>query len=411
MAAWYPKWFEGWFQGWFQKKSTTTTPTTPGTPSTPITSRAAVESPSILSGIRESIEKEFKLNKDEEPICVEFEDVDEIPKITKPELGCKPGVGVPDPPYPYPRCRFVFPRKIKVIWGQGGNGKAVAANPDKISIAGYAGPGQWENPIYFTAYSTTVNDSGDYSEPMLEFTIDEYVEDIVIGTNSHTTYSSWWGNSQPGLPGGTTPINYDDPLRMARFLAMDLYVLDEMKKGKLYHTETTRRAYCQGPPGLGGAMPGWPATLVGPEILTSTVDYQEVQVGHIVPFCIPVMDNEVNTLPTVRLRFQFSRHVYTSSTSSPADDVSAINGGASFGFNPYSPAVQLVSGTGNNANNVGGLPGPNLALTLLGWPGTGFGIVEVDVVRGQSLVSTVGTVQHPGSILGEVTSFQFHLTW
>lgn len=410
MASWYPKWFNSWFKNWFSKSGPTTPVEPPITPtSPPIVPRAPADSPSILSGIRENLEHEFKLNKDDEPICVEFEDPEDIPKITNPELGCRPTGGVPDPPYPYPRCRFVFPKKIKVIWGQSGNGKAVVANPDKIGIAGYLGPNQFENPIYYTAYETSVNESGNYSDPMLEFSLNGYVESLVIGTNSHTIYSPWWGSSQTGLPGATTPINYDDPLRTARFLAMDLYTLDEMKKGKLYRTETIRRAYCQGPPGLGGGLNGQPLpNLVGPEILTSNIEYQEVTVGHIVPFCIPVLDNEVNSLPTLRLRFQFSRHVYTSSAG---EDVSAINGGASFGHNPYSAAIQLVSGNGNYANNIGGIPGENAALGALGWPGTGFSVIEVNVVRGQSLVSVVGSVLHPGSSLGEPTSFQFHLTW
>ena len=399
MASWYSKWFGKWFSGWFYK---TPTPPTPPQPPTPpagsIQSRAPLEAPSLLSGVRAAEEEEKKRSEDEPIECVEYEDgIDGIKKAD--EVGCIPGAPPPpDPPYPYPRCRYVFPRKIRVVWSQSGSGLAVVPGED---IIGYVVTSSNPGGEAYIAYSTTVEHSGDYSEPVLEFSINEYVEDIVIGTNSHTLYSPWWGSSQPGLPGGTSPINLNDPTRMARLTAFDLYSLDEMKKGKVYNTETTRRAYCY--------LPSGPI----PEIKTTSVQYQEVTVGHIIPMCFPVLDNEVNSLPTLRLRFTLSRHVYTSGFSEPADDLFTPNAGVALGFTPYSGAVGNLSWTGNYSNSLGGLPeiSSRVASSYIDWPGAGMFVADADVIRGQSLVSTTALVTVPWRPTAQPFSVQFHLTW
>lgn len=418
MASWYSKWFGKWFSGWFYK---TPAPPVPPQPPTPpagtIQSRAPLDSPSILSGIRSGdIELDLKLSKDAPIECVEFEEGADVPTIAKLEPGCLPSTQPPPPPpYPYPRCQGIFPRKIRVVWGQSGSGKAVAAAPDKTATI-YTGPGPWDNPVTYTSHATTVADSGDYSEPALEFTINDLVESMILTRLGHTLYSPWWGAAQPPLPGGTWgPLNPYPNVptpRIPQFTALDLYTLDALKKGKVYNTTTTRTGYCILPSGL----PGTIGPFQGPETSVSTIDYQEVTVGHVVALCLPVLDNEVNSLPILRLVFHLSRHVYTSNLSSPPEDVFPINGSIYTGMSPYGAAIQLVSGYGNYSINIASYPYDDGSyggsVYSLKWPGCGATSVVVDVTRNQSTVSTQGIIRTPGDgIFGVAESFQFHLTW
>lgn len=215
MASWYSKWFGKWFSGWFYK---TPTPPVPPQPPTPpagsIQSRAPVDSPSILSGVRAAEEEEKKRDEDAPIECVEYEDG--IEGITKAnEIGCT--FSPPPPPPPVNRCGHKYPRKIKVSWAPVGNRGAAVELPDVL----FSYFGKWpalEGTPYH--YSRVVGNSPTHSVSFVEFTVDPFAERI-IEANRNQQFTMFQGFNFP----------------------FDMYNLDAVKLGPNILVTTTFKKY------------------------------------------------------------------------------------------------------------------------------------------------------------------------
>jgi len=362
MASWYPKWFNSWFKNWFSKSGPTTPVEPPITPtSPPIAPRAPADSPSLLSGVRDAVDREFKLSKDAPPICVEFDDpLEDIPKITKPELGCTPVTGGP----PQDTCGNKYPRKITVSWEPVGNGVAAIEYPDWL----FSFFNKWP-PLEGTPYwsSRVVGNEATHAISSLNFIADPFAEQMIQGAVD---------------AGITLSLAFS-----GAYLPPDLYTLEAVKLGPDVHVTTTYKKYGWVPDPIGSG----PITFVqrppdcqGSE--TQTVSFTTVTTGHLSMSCRQLTGNIFNGEPSgvrgSRFFIKFTLKRYLVLTSVVDENTNGLN---AFLLIDQIPAI--------GGGSVNAIP------EGIGWPGGGTMTAQAEYIEYNTpSVTVVGQIFNPPPI-------------